>query len=81
MASKRRDVGTEHTRPWEAPSQAVDKIPITPIKNGWAAFGDGWAVHGATQQEALARYWERVAKYQEIAAHPRPIPVEGDEPE
>ena len=23
------------------------------IKNGWAALGEGWAVHGSTQEEAL----------------------------
>ena len=26
------------------------------IKNGWAALGDGWAVHGRTREEALENY-------------------------
>ena len=33
---------------------------VEPIKNGWAARGEGWAVHAPTRQEALERF--RVAK-------------------
>ena len=31
----------------------MEQPGIEPIKNGWAALGNGWAVHGKTQEEAL----------------------------
>lgn len=40
------------------------------IARGWAAHGDGWAVHGATRDEALARFWEAVRRHEEIDALP-----------
>lgn len=42
------------------------------IKGGWAARGDGWAVHGATQDEALERYQEAVRRHEEIDRRPLP---------
>ncbi len=51
---------------------AHEPITLEPTKNGWAAFGDGWAIHGATKEEVIARFEETLKKYQEIDA--RPIP-------
>jgi hypothetical protein len=52
----REEVGTEPT--------------LTPIKNGWAAHAEGWAVHGTTQEEALQNYYEAKARHREIDQRP-----------
>ena len=39
---------------------------LLPIKNGWSAHGDGWAVHAVTQDEVIQAFYERVAQYQHI---------------
>ncbi len=33
------------------------------IKNGWAARGNGWAVHAPTEEEAINKYTEREKYY------------------
>jgi len=38
------------------------------IRHGWAAIGDGWAVHAPTKEEALKQYAE---------AHQRHVEIEG----
>ncbi len=43
---------------------------LLPIRDGWAAHGNGWAVHGYSQEEALQRFREAVRKHQEIDARP-----------
>ena len=47
---------------------------LTRIKNGWAASsmkrGDRWAVHGATQEEAVRKFEEALARHKEIDARP-----------
>ncbi len=43
---------------------------LTPIKNGWAAHGDGWAVHGTTQEEALENFRKAEERHREIDARP-----------
>lgn len=40
------------------------------IKGGWAARGDGWAVHARSKDDALERFWEAVAKHKEIDRRP-----------
>ena len=40
------------------------------IVNGWAAYGDGWAVHGATQEEVLRLFQEAQEKHRQIDALP-----------
>jgi hypothetical protein len=40
------------------------------IKGGWAALGEGWAVHGMTKEEAVTLYHEAVERHKEIDAHP-----------
>lgn len=37
---------------------------LTPIKGGWAAVGQGWAVFGSTRDEALARFEEAEARHE-----------------
>ena len=74
MASKGRGVKTIYARDYEAELQVVDGVRVAPIKNGWAAFGDGWAVHAPTQEEALARYWQAILKHQEIAIRVTIVP-------
>ena len=43
---------------------------LEPIKNGWAARGDGWAVHAPTQEEAITRFREAEQRHREIDARP-----------
>lgn len=43
---------------------------LTPIKNGWAAHGDGWAVHGHTREEAIEKFREAERRHQQIDARP-----------
>ena len=51
-------------------NQQGKKPLLTPIKNGWAAHGDGWAVHGRTQEEALENYHKAEERHREIDARP-----------
>jgi hypothetical protein len=53
----------------DADTSASDPI-LTEIKNGWAALGKGWAVHGRTKEEALQKYYEAEAKHHEIDQRP-----------
>jgi hypothetical protein len=43
---------------------------MTPIKNGWAARGDGWAVHAPSEEEARRRFEEAERRHREIEARP-----------
>lgn len=43
------------------------------IKDGWAALGRGWAVFGATREEALRRYREAEARHDEINRRAAPV--------
>ena len=45
-----------------------EPLDMRPIKNGWAAFGDGWAVHGKTEEEAVRLYHEAVERHREMDA-------------
>ena len=40
------------------------------IKGGWAASGTGWAVHGASQEEALERFRRAQELHRVIAVRP-----------
>lgn len=42
------------------------KPTLTKIKSGWAARGDGWAVHAPTQEEALKLYEEAERRHEVI---------------
>jgi hypothetical protein len=52
-----------------APHTTPDPILRT-IKNGWAAYGDGWAVHAPTREEAIQKYWEAVERHRLIESLP-----------
>jgi hypothetical protein len=39
---------------------------FVPVKAGWAAVGDGWAVIAASRSEALERYREAESKHEEL---------------
>ena len=39
---------------------------MVPIKYGWAAVGDGWAIFAASRSEAQRDYEEAALKHQEI---------------
>ncbi len=42
-------------------------LPIVkPIKNGWAAYGDGWAIHASTPEGAIQKFREAECRHQEI---------------
>jgi hypothetical protein len=43
---------------------------LVQINNGWQAHGDGWAVYGATREEAIENYWKAVQRHKEILALP-----------
>ena len=43
---------------------------LVQLYNGWAAHGDGWAVHGATREEAIENYWQAEERHREILAMP-----------
>jgi hypothetical protein len=45
---------------------------LCPICNGFAARGPCWAVHGRTEEEALANYHEAEQRHREIAQRPLP---------
>jgi hypothetical protein len=53
----------------EEDARTTDPI-LSEIKNGWAALGHGWAVHGRTKEEALQKYYEAEAKHREIDQRP-----------
>ena len=50
--------------------QETREPTVVQIYEGWAAHGDGWAVHGATQEEAIENYWKAVQRHKEILALP-----------
>ena len=43
---------------------------LTQVTGGWAAHGDGWAVHGQTRDEALRLFGEALKRHAEIDAQP-----------
>lgn len=43
---------------------------LTPVKNGWAARGDGWAVHAPSREEVIRKYEEAERRHKEIEARP-----------
>jgi hypothetical protein len=45
---------------------------IEEIVNGWAALGDGWAVHAPTKEEVIEKYNERKKFYDELDQRPMP---------
>ena len=49
---------------------STNQIKLNRVKGGWAAHGEGWAVHAPTQEEARAKHKERVAFYRELATKP-----------
>lgn len=44
----------------------AERPDLTPIKNGWAAHGNGWAVHAATPEEAIQKFLEAERRHREI---------------
>jgi len=47
-----------------------EQLNSKPIKGGWAVLGDGWAVHGETEEEAVRLYHEAIERHKEIDARP-----------
>lgn len=43
-------------------------LDLKPVRGGWAAFGNGWAVHGKSEEEALHLYHEAVKRHREMDA-------------
>lgn len=48
----------------------MDRPTLQEIKVGWAAIGDGWAVHARTQEEALRLYAEAEEKHRHLERQP-----------
>lgn len=57
---------------WETKSeQERGSVPrLVRIKDGWAAHGPGWAVHGATAEDATSKYHEMETLLARIAQRP-----------
>ena len=53
----------------------MEEPRMEPIKNGWAALGKGWAVHGRTQEEALERFKQAQERHWEIDHKPLDEPA------
>ncbi len=45
-------------------------LDLRPIRGGWAALGDGWAVHGESKEEAVRLYHEAIERHKKIDARP-----------
>jgi hypothetical protein len=54
----------------------MQPLDLKPVKGGWAAFGDGWAVHGKTEEEAVRLYHEAVERHREMDARAVEAPEE-----
>ena len=50
--------------------QETQEPRLVQIYDGWQAHGDGWAVYGKTQEEAIENYWKAVQRHKEILAMP-----------
>lgn len=49
------------------------EIPVlTRIQNGWLACGDGWAVRGASKDEALRAFEKSLRWHEEVDRRPLP---------
>ena len=48
----------------------MDEPILVQIKSGWAARGNGWAVHAPTKEEAISKYKQRKQFYSEILSRP-----------
>jgi hypothetical protein len=64
---KQDNIEEKGGQPMERGRQSLD---VRPIKGGWAALGDGWAVHGKTKEEAVRLYHEAIERHKEIDARP-----------
>ena len=53
-----------------------ENVDVRPVKGGWAALGDGWAVHGETVEEAVRLYHEAVKRHREMDARAVEAPEE-----
>lgn len=45
---------------------------LRPIKSGWAAYGDGWAVHAETQEQAILQFREAEERHRIIMSREDP---------
>jgi hypothetical protein len=52
---------------------SVNPKRVEKIVDGWAAFGEGWAVHAPTKELALKEYEARVKFYKELSKRPEVI--------
>lgn len=54
-----------------SPSPKAPRYPpptrLYKIVTGWAAHGNGWAIHAPTKKLALKEYYERCAFYEELS--------------
>ena len=47
-----------------------ERARLVQIKGGWAAHGDGWAVHASTRGEAIKRFHEAEKVHEKIRRQP-----------
>lgn len=48
----------------------TERPVLAQVKNGWAAYGKGWAVHGRTPDEALEKFGDAQRRRREILKMP-----------
>ncbi len=46
------------------------ELALQPIKNGWSAVGNGWAVHGSSPDEARRKFDEALKRHAMIEGRP-----------
>lgn len=52
----------------------MDYPIVKPIKAGWAALGESWAVHAPTREEVVELFEQAQNKHEEIMRRRDPVP-------
>jgi len=48
----------------------ITEPKLSKTQAGWAARGDGWAVHAPTKEQVLVKFREREKFYEELTKRP-----------
>lgn len=56
-------------------SLSIHPKKVEKIAGGWAAFGDGWAVHATTKELVIKEYEKRVEFYKKLLKRTEPIKI------
>ena len=47
-----------------------NELKISEVKDGWAVYGEGWAVHAPTKEEAIKKFRERTKFREQLSKLP-----------